>query len=82
MKETKNEKELEKNHRRYMEKAKAGIGGFSEKTYPIQSSLLYQGILGALPVHFAGRARRAKATGSSSSAKSRRISPRDGPHAR
>lgn len=52
MKETKNEKELEKNHRRYMEKAKAGIGGFSEKTYPIQSSLLYQGILGVSSVTF------------------------------
>jgi len=52
MKETKNEKELEKNHRRYMEKAKAGIGGFSEKTYPIQTSLLYQGTLGVSPVTF------------------------------
>ncbi|MDZ4702572.1 MAG: hypothetical protein SH848_01505 [Saprospiraceae bacterium] len=52
MKETKNEKELEKNHRRYMEKAKAGIGGFSEKTYPIQASLLYQGTLGVSSVTF------------------------------
>lgn len=52
MQETKNDKELEKNHRRYMEKAKAGIGGFSEKEYPIQASLLYQGILSASPVAF------------------------------
>jgi|APTNR8051073442_1049403.scaffolds.fasta_scaffold01072_12 hypothetical protein len=52
MKETQNEKELEKNHRRYMEKAKAGIGGFSEKTYPIQASLLYQGAFGVSSVTF------------------------------
>jgi len=52
MKETKDDKELEANHRRYMEKAKAGIGGFADNAFPIQSSLLYQGILSAWPVTF------------------------------
>jgi hypothetical protein len=45
MKETQNDKELEANHRRYMEKARAGIDGFGSKDFPIQTSLLYSGTL-------------------------------------
>lgn len=52
MKETQNDKALEENHRRYMEKVKAGIGGFSDKPFPLQANMLTQGILGATPIVF------------------------------
>jgi len=45
MKETQNDKELEANHRRYMEKARAGIDGFADQAFPIKTSLLYSGTL-------------------------------------
>jgi hypothetical protein len=52
MKETKDEKALEENHRRYMEAAYAGVKGYARQQHAIQSSLLYNGRMSDAPVSF------------------------------
>lgn len=52
MKQTKDEKTLEENHRRYMESVYAGVKGFALRQYAIQTNLMYSGNLSDQPVTF------------------------------
>jgi len=52
MNQSKDDKALEDNHEFFMEEVYAGIKGFSRKSYPIQSSLLYTGSLRTAPITF------------------------------
>jgi hypothetical protein len=50
--QSKDEKALEENHRRYMEAAHAAVKGFAQQEYAIRTSFLFSGKMSAAPVVF------------------------------